>query len=387
MKVLVIGGMGLIGGSISEAAARKRMEVFILSRRPLSEKWKQLGVKGFQGDWHVDQFAKDVVKQGFDVIVDTQVFNRNQLIRSMDISNGHCKQYIYISTDSVYLHPDNNVTENKEIALKDLKWGYGYNKRDAELYLLSISNEYDFFWTGIRPTVTFGNTRIPVGYASKRSTYTLPERILSGKPILRFEDDGSRHAICHVSTFGNAVIDLFLNQEAVGQFYHIADDKSYSYDELFDTIEKILGVKGKYIHISTDSIKKYNNAVYEEMIYDKNPNFTVDNQKIKKISPRTCFHVDIYDAMKSTLGYLKENSIEGDKEYNLITDVILLKFNDRIVDSNECRVVKDYINGLSPVYVEELKRYDLKMSYQAAIWPIKNTLRPIKKQIEGLWHR
>lgn len=37
MKILVIGGMGIIGGAITEAAALKGYDVYVLSRRKLSE--------------------------------------------------------------------------------------------------------------------------------------------------------------------------------------------------------------------------------------------------------------------------------------------------------------------------------------------------------------
>ena len=72
---------------------------------------------------------------------------------------------------------------------------YGIDKRKAELFLLENGEQYSFFWTGVRPTITFGETRIPVGYASKRKTYTLPERILNGKPIIRFDDPSTRHSV------------------------------------------------------------------------------------------------------------------------------------------------------------------------------------------------
>ena len=70
MKILVIGGMGIIGGAITEAAALKGYDVYVLSRRKLSEKWSKLGVKGIAGNWLNDSFAEKVVSEGYDVIVD-----------------------------------------------------------------------------------------------------------------------------------------------------------------------------------------------------------------------------------------------------------------------------------------------------------------------------
>ena len=112
MNVLIIGGMGVIGGAITKAAIKKGIDVSVVSRRAIFGEWLELGINGIQGDWKDDVFAEKVVKKGYDVIVDTQVFNVDQLKRSLNIANNHCKQYIYISTDSVYEHPAENLSED-----------------------------------------------------------------------------------------------------------------------------------------------------------------------------------------------------------------------------------------------------------------------------------
>ena len=45
MKVLVIGGMGIIGSAITEAAAKKKMEVYVLSRRSLISRLEYKGTR------------------------------------------------------------------------------------------------------------------------------------------------------------------------------------------------------------------------------------------------------------------------------------------------------------------------------------------------------
>ena len=122
MKILVIGGMGIIGGAITEAAALKGYDVYVLSRRKLSEKWSKLGVKGIAGNWLNDSFAEKVVSEGYDVIVDTLVFDETRLMQSAKIVDGHCKHYIYISTDSVYPHPADNLSEDEDINIILVYW-------------------------------------------------------------------------------------------------------------------------------------------------------------------------------------------------------------------------------------------------------------------------
>lgn len=371
MKVLIIGGMGVIGGAITEAASKKGMDVYVCSRRTIFGKFQDLNIIGIQGDWRDDVFAKHIVANNFDVIVDTQIFTKKQLIRSLNIVNGHCKQFIYISTDSVYVHPAKDKTEDEPIDLKKLKWKYGFDKRDAELYLNHYGNNYSFYWTVVRPTVTFGDTRLPVGFASKRDTNTLVKRILDEKPVLLFDNVNTEHAICHISIFGSAAANLFLDESAKNQNFHVSDDKAYTYLEVFHVIEDILGIKGNYVHLSSRYLKKYNKNIYEEMIYDKNPEFTLDNSKIKTVSPTTNYHPDIYEILKSTVLRLKQSS-EIDFEYEMLTDLLLLEHKEDIKDDSEKKIAERYIAGFTSEYKTELQYYSLSLIMQTTLKPIKS---------------
>lgn len=324
-----------------------------------------------------------MVKKEYDVIVDTQVFNVNQLKRSLNIANGHCKQYIYISTDSVYEHPAENLSEDDSIDINKIYWDYGIDKRKGELYLLENGNKYNFFWTGIRPTITFGNTRIPIGYATKRNTYTLAERILEGKPIIRFDDPTTRHSVCHTSIFGSATVGLFLNEKAAGQFYHISDDYAYTYGEIFEAIETVLGKKGVYVNVPTKLIKKYSRSVYEEMIYDKNPEFVLDNSKIKQVSQNAVYHVNIEDVMETTLKFLEKNSKFADKEYNYITDNILMEYFEKIENQEIKEKVHNYISKISEDYMKDLRRFKYKRKVDDFLYPLKKCKQKVVKIIKN----
>lgn len=387
--MLIIGGMGIIGGAISEAAVNNNDDVYILSRRAPFEKWLDIDATYIQGDWKDDFCAREVLKREYDVIVDTQVFDKKQLNRSMDLCNGHCKQYIYISTDSVYTHPGEDVREDEQINIKELQWSYGKNKRMAELELLKTGDRYDFFWTVIRPTITFGETRIPVGFTSKRKSYTMIQRLREGKPIVRFDNPNTKHAICHISTFGQAVIGLFLDLEAAGQFYHISDDNCYTYDEIFRVIEHLLGIKGNYIFVPDTTIMKLDKNIYEEIIYDKNPVFTLDNSKIKAISLEANYTVDIQQAIEDTLNYLQSVNVDvnKDKKYNLLSDAILVTNLEHIKDEDERRVAATYVDSLSKEYKKELKKFILSSRKTQKILSIKKKLYPIKEYLIKRRHK
>ena len=377
MKVLVIGGMGVIGGAITEAALEAGHDVTILCRTIPQGKWNNVSAKFIQGNWYDDNCAATTVLHGFDVIVDTLIFDVRLMERSAKIIDGHCKQLIYISTDSVYARPASGLSESDDISLDEINWKYGINKRKAELYLVSHSSEFSFTWSVIRPTITFGDTRIPVGFASRRGTLSLIDRLEKGKPILRFDDGKTRHALCHTSVFGKAAVGLLLNEKAYGGFYHISDDTAYTYDEIFKVLEDITGKKALFAFANADALKKYDPDAYDDMVCDKNPEFTLDNSAIKRVCPDMNFHADLESVLRDTVFNLKGLNIE-DTNYDLLTDLVLLNNKDRFEGK-----VAEYIAELSDERISEIKEFVSEKRKINNKEKLKNALRPIKHKLFG----
>lgn len=376
MKVLIIGGMGIIGSAITEASCNKGYEVYILSRRPVTTCFQKMGAKGIQGDWKNEEFVIKLLSDKFDVIVDTLIFSPEELMRDLRLVDNNCTQFIYISTDAVYNHPANGTNEETIIDLSKLEWDYGHKKREAEMELCIHGKEHSFFWTVVRPTMTYGDRRVPVGFGSRKNEWSLIERIKDGKPILNF-DTGCLHAMCHATTFGNAAVDLFLNENAYGEFFHISDDHSVRYEDVYQIIGKLFGRSPVIITVSTDFLKTLSPAKYTEMVFDKNPEFTLDNRKIKAISPNVDYAINLEKAIESEVNFLRENysSLPEDKDYNILTDIILLSYKEMQLSEVQFKQVEQYLSTLSPTYISSLKKHRVKCQVKKVIRPIYRLLR------------
>lgn len=375
MKILIIGGMGIIGSAITEASSNRGYDVYVLSRRPLSTHYRDLGVFGIQGDWKDDSFVSGILKEGFDVIVDTLIFNPVELKRDMALINNRCTQFIFISTDAVYNHPALEVNEETSIDLSGLDWDYGHLKREAELYLINNKENYSFSWTVVRPTMTYGDKRVPVGFGSRKNEWTLIERIKEGKPVIDF-DDGCTHAACHTSTFGKAVTELYLNNNAYGEFYHISDDKPIRYEDVYQRIGEYYGTAPIVVKTAPDILKTLSPSKYTEMTYDKMPEFTLDNRKIKNIAPNVDYNVNIDNAIESEISYLEEthSSLPEDSGFNILTDAILLSYRKMKLSNQQQRIIEEYVSSLPPQYISTLKKYVAKQKIKRIFRPIYTRL-------------
>lgn len=118
------------------------------------------------------------------------------------------------------------------------------------------------------------------------------------------------------------------------------------------------------------------------MIYDKNPEFILDNSKIKAISLDVNYHVDIEDAMRSTLGYLGKFTNSIDKEYNLISDSILQQYANSIEDQKLKNQINCYISNMSEEYLKELRKFNVKRRIDKILYPLKKGKGVLKKMMQ-----
>ena len=132
MKILVTGGTVFVSRFVASYFVNKNYEVYVLNRNTKSQ------VDGVNLICADRNSLKDTLKSySFDAVVDVCGYNK------MDIENllsglNPVEKYVFISSSSVY--PETNVQpfkENQPIG-KNSIWGdYGFNKVQAEQYLLS----------------------------------------------------------------------------------------------------------------------------------------------------------------------------------------------------------------------------------------------------------
>jgi len=95
MKVLLIGGTGIISTDITLLAAQKKnIELYLLNRGNLPQ-FVPAGVKSIQADINDAETVRGKIKgMNFDAVADFLSYGVDGLNRKLDIFRGHCGQYI-----------------------------------------------------------------------------------------------------------------------------------------------------------------------------------------------------------------------------------------------------------------------------------------------------
>lgn len=280
MKILFIGGTGVISSSCAELCIEKGYELYLLNRGNSFRK-PHSKAKILTADIHDINAVRNVLaNHKFDSVVDWIAFTENDVKRDYELFNGKTKQYIFISSASAYHKPPVKLPITEDVPLINPFWKYSQAKIDCENYLLDKFTNDNFPVTICRPSHTYDKTKpaLRVGY--------LPfHRMKNGKKIIIHGDGNTLWTLTHTKDFARGFIGLIGNSKTIGEAYHITSDKTITWNQIAEILADKSGYQLNPIHIPIEFIANYDKDWGAELYGDKAYDTYFDNSKIKSIVP------------------------------------------------------------------------------------------------------
>ena len=281
MKVLFIGGTGNISAVVSQQAIATDLELYRLNR----------GLRGADlpgcCDLTADINRPDEVRAAisgldFEVVVNWIAYTPADIERDLLLFKGRVKQYIFISSASVYQKPG-HFPIHEQTPLSNPYWDYARNKLACEERLLRAYHDEGFPVTIVRPSFTYDHY-FPVSVGGSNS-YTVADRMKKGKPIICHGDGQALWVMTHAEDFGRGFLGLIGNQKAIGEPFHITSDEVLSWNQIYQTIAAALGVEANIVYIPSDFIAQVVPRYAGTLLGDKTWNLFFNNGKIKSFVP------------------------------------------------------------------------------------------------------
>ena len=302
MNALLIGGTGTISLAITRLLAKKGWEVHLLNRGSRKAEVPQ-GVHWIQADMNDEQAVAEILRgRHFDCVCQFIGFQREQAERDIRLFQGKTNQYLYISSASAYHKPvmDYRITEGTSLA--NPYWEYSRNKIACEEVLMKAYREKQFPVTIIRPSHTYDNRNGPLGVHGKNGSYQVIKRMLEGKPVIIHGDGTSLWTMTHNSDFAKGYVGLMGNPHAIGEAFQITNDESLTWNQIYETIAKVLGVELKACHVASEFLAatgKYD--LLGSLIGDKANSVVFDNAKLKRAVPDFVPTVRFEEGIRDTI--------------------------------------------------------------------------------------
>src|ERR1700682_5276039 len=178
MKILFIGGTGIISTTSTALAAKRGMDVTLLSRGQHASVLPA-GVKTLIADANDPAAVQKLEHESFDAVVDWIAFTPADIERDLKLFRGRTRQFVFISSASCYQKPSTHCLMTESTPLANPHWDYSRNKIACEDRLLKAYREEGFPVTIVRPSLTYGDTQIPLVTNSWEKPYTVVDRMLT----------------------------------------------------------------------------------------------------------------------------------------------------------------------------------------------------------------
>lgn len=305
MKVLFIGGTGTISMAVSRQLLEEGHELYLINRGNRTGALPE-GAHSLIADIeNEDEVRKLLGDRKFDVVADFIAFEKRQLERDYRLFKGKCSQFIYISSASAYQKPLSNYRITEGTPLSNPYWEYSRNKIAGEEYLMGLYREEGFPVTIVRPSHTYDERSVPLGVHGKNGSYQVIKRMLEGKPVIIHGDGTSLWTITHNSDFARGFIGLMNNIHAIGEAVQITSDESVTWNQVYETIARTLGVPLSAVHVSSEFLDACSGYDLKgSLLGDKANTVVFDNTKLKQLVPGFAARVRYDQGIKRTIDYV-----------------------------------------------------------------------------------
>jgi nucleoside-diphosphate-sugar epimerase len=328
MKVLFVGGTGVISTSCSELCIKHGIDLYLLNRG-MSPRISPEGAKILRGDMQDVAHIKRILSgHTFDVVVNWIALEKKDVERDYELFRDHTAQYVFISSASVYHKPIIKLPITEDTPLYNPGWEYAQAKIDCENYLMHLFRQNNFPMTIVRPSHTYDQTRSPI-----RLDYTFLHRLKRGKKILIQDDGTSPWTLTHARDFAKGFIGLLGNIKSLGEAYHITSDEVLTWNQIAHILADQAHCEARIAYIPAEFVIRYDAGWGKNLTWDKRYPGVFDNSKIKTIMPDFKATIPFEQGAKEIVDWYNSHP-----EYQIVNQNF-----DMMVD----RIIKDYNLGKS----------------------------------------
>ena len=321
MKVLFIGGTGIISSACAALASERNIELFLLCRGKTVSRPPPRGAQILQAD--IDDVAGVRHRLGdlrFDAVVNWIVFEPPQVERDLALFRGRTEQYVFVSSASAYQTPPARLPITESTPLDNPFWLYSRNKIACEERLLRAHGEERFPVTIVRPSHTYDRTLLPV-----HGGYTVIDRMRRGAPVIVHGDGTSLWTLTHHRDFARGLVGLLGNRGAIGEAVHITSDEVLTWNQIHELLARAAGTEARLVHVPSSDIAAYDPEWGASLLGDKSHSMIFDNGKIKRLVPAYRAEIPFQRGAEEIMAWYDEDPARRrvDAEFDRLVDRIL----------------------------------------------------------------
>jgi nucleoside-diphosphate-sugar epimerase len=282
LKVLFIGGTGVISAAAAERAVAVGHELTMLNRGNTALRAIPPGVELLSADIRDTASVRTALgDRSFDVVADFVAFTPAQVAADIALFTGRTGQYVFISSASAYQKPPARLPILESTPLRNPFWQYSRDKIACEDLLVRAYRDDDFPVTIIRPSSTYDRTRIVL-----TGGWTDVARLRAGRPVVVHGDGTSLWTVTHSSDVAKGLVGLLGLPQAVGDSFTITSDEYLPWNTIYQLFAAAAGAPPpRLVHIASETIAAGAPDLGPSLLGDRSHSVIFDNSKVKALVP------------------------------------------------------------------------------------------------------
>ena len=304
LKVLFIGGTGVISAAAAELAVAVGHQLTMLNRGTTALRALPPGVELLQADIRDTASVRTSLgDRTFDVVADFVAFTPDQVAADIALFTGRTGQYVFISSASAYQKPPARLPILESTPLRNPFWQYSRDKIACEDLLMRAYREDAFPVTIIRPSSTYDRTRIVL-----TGGWTDIARLRAGRPVVVHGDGTSLWTITHSSDLAKALVGLLGRPQAIGDSFTITSDEYLPWNTIYELFAEAAGAPpARLVHIASETIAAAAPELGPSLLGDRSHSVIFDNTKVKALVPDFVCTTPIATGVREILNWYDAN--------------------------------------------------------------------------------
>ena len=332
MRVLFVGGTGLISSACSAAAEQAGHELWLVNRG------RSKLAPAVAADRIIIADANNATElraalngMAWDVVVQWIGFQPAHIADDLE-TFAEAGQYVFISSASVYEKPPSSWLITERTPTINPLWEYSQQKIACEDALRRAHAEFGFPMTIVRPSHTYGLSQIPVCVGSWERPFTIVDRMRRGAKILVPGDGTSIWTLTHNTDFAKGLLGLFGQAAAIGEDFHITSDEALSWNQIYELVGAAAGVRPDLLHVPSDALVAAEPASLGSLLGDKSNSAVFDNSKLRSVVPEFVATTPFADGIRETVAWFDAEPARQaiDEDANLFWDRLAAVYGDAL---------------------------------------------------------
>jgi nucleoside-diphosphate-sugar epimerase len=299
MRVLFLGGAGMIGSAAAAEAVERGAEVTIVTR---SEPKREVaaGIRALRADVRDEAALHEVLGgEEFDAVVNWVGYVPDDVRAHPKLFEGSVGQYVYISTCSVFARPVPSLPVTESSPRSQPVFGYPRDKIACELLLEDAHRAGGFPLTIARPSHVYDRTVLPI-----LSGWTAIERMRAGKPVVVHGDGTSLWSLMHARDFARALVPLLGLGHAIGESVNVVSGDILTWDQIHLELAAAAGVRAPVLrHSSSEAIAEHVPGWRDVLEHDFRHSMLFDTGKLRRLVPGFAPATSFSEGAREVLAY------------------------------------------------------------------------------------